>query len=357
MKINPINVIKLLLITFQSLHLPESPVNQNEIELKNKIESILLDSMNEFNDIEILTEDTLDFQEPYKDAEAQIIEDQILHTIPENPYMPTDRCTIDEDHLSYDYKLRAVEYWKSGKKKNLSLQTVQQKFKKVRSVTQLKRWAHALNKGGTYREKIARICDFTLRKFKEAVDEGYIVHDQDLRKWALQAQKEIGSEDFRFAASYSWLKRFKKAHRIVSRKVNKFITKKTIENADELEKLANDFVIDVKQIAQKIGMQNVYNSDQSGFQLEIHSGRTLATEGEKQIECVVQSISSTTHSYTIQPLISGDGKLLSPLFIVLKEQSGKFGPIVESSLFKPENVYLEASRSGKLTSGNIHIIT
>lgn len=84
----------------------------------------------------------------------------------------------------------------------------------------------------------------------------------------------------------------------------------------------------------------------------MHSGRTLSVEGEKQIQCLVQSISSTTHSYTIQPLISADGRLLSPLFMVLKERTGEFGPIVEEKLFRPINVYVTASKSGKLTSGN-----
>lgn len=42
--------------------------------------------------------------------------------------------------------------------------------------------------------------------------------------------------------------------------------------------------------------------------------------------------------------------MLSPLFLVLKEPSGKFGPIVEQNIFRPENVYVEASKSGKLTT-------
>ena len=82
----------------------------------------------------------------------------------------------------------------------------------------------------------------------------------------------------------------------------------------------------------------------------MHSGRTLANQGSKEIECVVQSISSTTHSYTIQPTISADGKLLSPLYLVLKEIGGDFGSRVEKTLFKPTNVFVSASKSGKLTS-------
>ena len=138
---------------------------------------------------------------------------------------------------------------------------------------------------------------------------------------------------------------------IVSRKINKFVTRKSLENTEELRKKAEQFVTGVRQQIREFGLKNVYNSDQSGFQLKMHSGRTLAVEGEKQVQCLVQSVSATTHSYTIQPLISGEGKLFSPLFLVLKEQSGKFGPIIEANLFRAENVCIEASKSGKLTSG------
>ena len=128
--------------------------------------------------------------------EVQIVEVQIQHTIPDPPYSPTNECTEDTEDLSYDYKSRAVQYWRSGKKQILSLDSVKQKFKKVTSIRQLRRWAHALNQGGTYREKVCRICKLTFENFKAAVDAGLIIHDQDLRRWALQAQKEIGSEDF-----------------------------------------------------------------------------------------------------------------------------------------------------------------
>lgn len=228
---------------------------------------------------------------------------------------------------------------------------MQKKFRKVSSKSQLKRWAHTINKGGTYREKISRICQYTLDNFKAAVESGLIIHDRDIRRWALQAQKEIGYGDIRFKASKNWLIKFKNAHRIVPRKINKFITRKTLENNLELQTRAEVFVDDVKSCIPSIGIENVYNTDQSGFQLEMHSGRTLAIEGEKQVQCLVQSVSSTTHSYTIQPLISATGELFSPLFLVLKESSGQFGPVVEQNLFRPENVYIQASKSGKLTTG------
>ncbi|EZA55677.1 hypothetical protein X777_04186 [Ooceraea biroi] len=84
---------------------------------------------------------------------------------------------------------------------------------------------------------------------------------------------------------------------------------------------------------------------------EIHSRRTLTKSGVKTVEAMIQSISSTTHSYTIMPIISASGRLLSPLYIVLKESTGTFGPRVEETLFRPVNIYIQiqASKLGKLT--------
>lgn len=350
MAINPMNIINLLLLSFQVLNIKESPITKEEIALKDSIEQLLRDCMNDFNEPEFIQETTLDFQEPFKDVEMHIVEDiDRIWTADVDESSLT--CTADTEDLTWDYKSKAVDYWRSGVTKNLALETVQHRFRKVKSITQLKRWAHTLNKGGTYKEKIGRINKFVLDNFQAATDAGHIIHDRDLQKWALQAQKIIGHEDIRFKASFHWLKNFKKAHRIVSRKINKFVTKKTLEGSEYLQRTANTFISEVKETIKNKGTESIYNSDQSGFQIEIHSGRTLATEGERQIQCLVESVSSTTHSYTIQPLISANGKLLSPLFIVLKESKGQFGPVVESTLFKPSNVYVMASASGKLTSG------
>jgi hypothetical protein len=50
------------------------------------------------------------------------------------------------------------------------------------------------------------------------------------------------------------------------------------------------------------------------------------------------------------PIISTSGKLLLPLYIVLKKSTGTFGPRVQEILFRPVNIYIQASKSGKLTS-------
>ena len=44
-------------------------------------------------------------------------------------------------------------------------------------------------------------------------------------------------------------------------------------------------------------------------------------------------------------------KITFAVYLVLKEIGGDFGPRVEKKLFKPTNVFVSASKSGKLTSG------
>lgn len=349
MKVNPLNVIRLLLATFEAMNIAETPINDAEIQLKEQFEKVLINCMEDFNGIEVMEDETLDFQEPFKQYAVNAIEDTALST--DVADSNSDSCSADEEELNYENKRKAVEYWRSGKRKNYSIETVRKRYRYVKSVRQLRRWAHQLNQGGTYKEKLHRISEYVLKNLQTAVNAGHIIHDIDLQKWALQAQKEIGHEDVRFKASHHWLWKFKKSHRIVSRKINKFVTRKTIENEQEIRTKADKFVNEVKSYIEKYGTQNVYNADQSGFQFEIHSGRTLTVEGTKQVECVVESVSSTTHSYTIQPTINAEGKLLSPLFIILKETKGEFGPIVEKNLFRPDNVFLVASKSGKITSG------
>ena len=95
---------------------------------------------------------------------------------------------------------------------------------------------------------------------------------------------------------------------------------------------------EVKSYITQYGREDFHNTDQSGFHLKMHSGRTLAIEGTRKVECVVQSISSTTHSYTIQPMISANRKLLFSLHLVLKEPSGNFRLIVQETIFQPINV-------------------
>jgi hypothetical protein len=109
------------------------------------------------------------------------------------------------------------------------------------------------------------------------------------------------------------------------------------------------FVSSTKLFLQNFADDNIYNTDQSGFNKEIHSRCTLEIRGAQHVEAAVQSIASTTHSYTIQSTMSKSGKILSPLFIILQEPSEKFCPRVENVLFSAPNIFMTASSSGKVS--------
>ena len=113
-----------------------------------------------------------------------------------------------------------------------------------------------------------------------------------------------------FKASRSWVQQFKSKHDIVSRKITKFVTHSAVDNMKDLQQQGENFRNYVSGLISQYGAQDVFNSDQSGFNLEMHNGRTLCYEGAKKVECVAQSLSSITNSYTIQPTVSAEGKLL-----------------------------------------------
>jgi len=51
---------------------------------------------------------------------------------------------------------------------------------------------------------------------------------------------------------------------------------------------SNRFIENVKYYIECYGIENVYNLDQSGFQLELHAGCTLAEKNVKKVEFVAQ---------------------------------------------------------------------
>jgi len=125
---------------------------------------------------------------------------------------------------------RAVEFWKSGKKRLYALSTVQHRFKKVKSLMQLYRWELSVQKGGTHREKLLYMSEYVLKKFEDANERNNIIHDLDLR-WALEAKEEINLLNFKAG---TWILNFKRKYGIVSRKVTKFINRSSKTNQEQL---------------------------------------------------------------------------------------------------------------------------
>ena len=95
----------------------------------------------------------------------------------------------------------------------------------------------------------------------------------------------------------------------------------------------------------------ILSTDQLGIEKEVHSTRTLSFEGEKKKTLgILASKNATTHSYTVQPIISLDGNQIVPILLCLQEPKGKIRESVKTKLFEPSNIIITCSASGKLAS-------
>lgn len=149
-----------------------------------------------------------------------------------------------------------------------------------------------------------------------------------------------------FTASKTWILSFKKRHGITSRKILKRYTRRQARNVDVLQRTAIDFANKIKPYFQSHGEHKIFNTDQTGVRIIQNSDRTLEIKGTKYVIGQVTQTNALTHSYTIQPTVCADGTLLFPVFVVLQEKDGKFGPRVAADLFKCPEIDVHCSSSG-----------
>jgi hypothetical protein len=151
--------------------------------------------------------------------------------------------------------------------------------------------------------------------------------------------------NFNFQASSHWLHSFKKEHKIVSRKVTKFIDRRSVEGQHDTDKSAAKFRKRALRLIKEVDPNMVLNTDQMGMNLEFASKRTLSVKGEKDTYGRVQRINPTKHSFTVQMMISLSGGLAPRLLVCFYEPNGapqKFDRELEPFF----NLYCVWSRSG-----------
>lgn len=189
------------------------------------------------------------------------------------------------------------------------------------------RFKKLIKSGGNKITKMNDIKYYVLNKFNESRIKNDIIHDTDIKRWALRKAEELNYNQFK--ACNSWINKFKRDNNIVSRKIVKFVSLHYSEDIKNIENKANEFRNNVKKIICKYPPNAVLNTDQSGINYEMHSGRTLSLKGSKNIIACAKSLHSTTHSYTIQPTITMKGELIKTLFVCLQENSNEFGPRIK----------------------------
>ena len=238
-----------------------------------------------------------------------------------------------------------------------NLKVFKKNFKQVKQPNYIIRFRNHLLNFGSRTEKLELIKKFVFKKFISSCQAFLPVHDIDLRKWAIQKSIVLNMENF--VASHYWLHHFKFEYGIVSRNVTKLVS--NISDEANIPIDSNNFLIEAKSIIIQFPSSAVINTDQSGFNYEMYSKRTLSQYGEKNTVLFENSMNAISHSYTIQPVITMEGKLLPKFLICLQEIGGNFGPKVLENFPNFTNVIIKCTKSGKMTKDlviefNIEII-
>lgn len=289
----------------------------------------LVQSLDRANNLVVEEEEECVFDESEQDGE----------------YVPTYQpLESANDIFTMDYMLNVVRFKDAGN----SFETVKHRFRRVKYPTYISRFRAYITNMGTKREKFDKVSEYVFRRCLEARDGFNTYHDKDIKRWALSKAREVGLPDF--TSSHTWINEFKKRNRIVSRKITKFVTSRYTVDREELENNGATFLVRFgAELLPNFTPEEVINTDQSGFSYEIHGNRTLSFQGERDTLALTRCRNATTHSYTIQPMISASGDLLSKLMIVLQEPSGSFGPRVLDELPRYDDVFVACSTSGKVT--------
>ena len=144
MIINPFDVINLLLATFQSIYLSDTPIIREEVEIKEVFGKMLLNCSFQYHALKAAEHSSLDFEEPVNEYEAEEIEDDNSKWTDDEP---VEICLGHDKDIELEYKRKAVAFWKIGVRKYSELSTVQHDFKLALSERQLRRWAIQIETG------------------------------------------------------------------------------------------------------------------------------------------------------------------------------------------------------------------
>lgn len=265
----------------------------------------------------------------------------------DDDYTPADSTSFGQVHWTMEEMTKVVRFKKANPK--YAFKTIQHSFPRLTDHKALARMIEHVEHHGRYKDKVLEIDKVVYEKFLIARRQYLPIHDIDLRRWALDHAKVL---DFEFKASPTWVNNFKRKHRITSRHVTMTYTNRQVANLQTINESASTFRKEVLDTVINYPLDQIFNSDQSGYTYEYHSTRTLSEKGEKLTAVAVSSQNKCTHSYTIQPIIDYTGRVRGKLYLCLQEVQGHMGPQVKKMVedFCPPNVEITCSTSGKLTS-------
>jgi hypothetical protein len=85
----------------------------------------------------------------------------------------------------------------SGKKGKFKWQIVAARYRFITSERQLYRFKQQIDNFGLMKDKLKQIWDKTLDNFKSAMNHKLVVHENDIRRWALKEASTLNIPSFK----------------------------------------------------------------------------------------------------------------------------------------------------------------
>jgi hypothetical protein len=285
----------------------------------------------------------------------------MVHVDLEEREIEKDEAWVDEkevkvskpgQHIPIEKKMKILKL--IAENPGWSLRTIQKKGGAAfRAWNYKKKWEEQVRRGGTLPEKYKKIDTFVKERFVESRRKYKMIRGTQLRRWALQRAAEFTKQKqpLPFKAGESWLTKFKRRHRISSRKITHHVNRRQVNNPSEIISSAKLFQEDIKNLSLGYKKKYILNTDQCGFQYELLSSRSLSHKGEKLTLGFADLLgkNKASHSYTVQYTINSSGEIVGNVFVCLREAAGRLGDSVKKNLFQAPNVTLTCSKSGKLS--------
>lgn len=205
-----------------------------------------------------------------------------------------------------------------------------------------------IDRNGSRVQLFEKINEFVLQKFRQTRENYLPVHDRMLVEWGRQKAVELGVDFFKGAGR--WVHDFKRRNRIASHKVTRYSSRTEREQREQDRMREEEFLEEFERQELFYPRHLIWNTDQTRFDYEITNKRTLSWVGERTTSVNVDSKGKLTHSYTAQPVISRDGRLIGKLFLIVQETNGDFGPQVGPRVRELEkkygNIVVRPSKNG-----------
>lgn len=177
-------------------------------------------------------------------------------------------------HLFKDSSARIILDMMDRNKTTKSIQAMYPRYRPDR-IPELRRQVA----GNSTMNNFERINNYVRRRFLDSRREYHVVRGWMIRFWAMEYARSVGASNFK--ASSSWLATFKKLNRFGSRKIGRRTPRAKERNRAAIESSKFDSLDKFERQRIRFGEGLIFNFNQSGFEYELTSDRTLRLIGER----------------------------------------------------------------------------